>query len=123
VIVGFVVWSVLWLGSNQVLQVAFPDAFTADDVATGSTVLLIALALSVLFSVLAGWLTARMAKTPDNRPAVYLGILLLIVGIAVQAAYWDAMPLWYHLAFLLLLLPAAMLGGGMVPPRERTIAP
>ena len=37
-------------------------------------------------------------------------ILAALVGIAVQTAYWDQLPLWWHLLFLAAIVPMAMLG-------------
>jgi hypothetical protein len=45
-----------------------------------------------------------------SRAPLWLGLILLGVGMFVQAQYWYLMPLWYHLAFLLLLVPACMIG-------------
>ena len=42
-----------------------------------------------------------------------LGLLLLVVGVGVQAAMWNLMPLWYHLPFLALLLPATLAGAAL----------
>jgi hypothetical protein len=35
----------------------------------------------------------------------------------VQASAWSALPLWYHLPFLALLVPACLLGGRMTARR------
>lgn len=108
---GFVLWTILWLGSNAGLAAALPDAF-ADDGSTANTgVLLLILGSSVVFSMVSGWLAVRLAKGASTQPATILGVLLLLVGIAVQAGYWDVMPIWYHLIFLVLLFPAAVYGG------------
>ena len=52
-----------------------------------------------------------VAKRKQVAHGVALGLALLAVGIAVQAGYWDVLPIWYHLIFLALLLPMAALGG------------
>jgi hypothetical protein len=46
-----------------------------------------------------------------SRASLWLGLILLGVGMFVQAQYRYLMPLWYHLLFLLLLVPACMIGG------------
>lgn len=108
---GFVLWTVLWLGSNAGVAAALPDAY-ADDGSTSSTgILLLLLVLSAVFSVVSGWLAVRITKGSSTQPATILGVLLLLVGIAVQAGYWNVMPIWYHLIFLALLFPAAVFGG------------
>ncbi len=74
-------------------------------------ILLLVLALSVVCSVIAGWVTAAVATRARVGHAVALGILQLAIGIFTQLQYWDAIPLWYHLPFLALLLPGNVLGG------------
>lgn len=39
-----------------------------------------------------------------------LGVLLLVVGIVVQASYWNVLPVWWHLCFLVSILPFTLLG-------------
>lgn len=109
VVAGFVLWTLLWLISNQALMVVASEHFGPEGATDHPGVLSIVLALSVVFSVLAGWLSATIAQRPAAALAV--GLLLLAVGIFVQSQYWQLMPLWYHLIFLALLLPAALLGG------------
>ncbi len=111
VVVGFIVWTVLWLGTNAALAGALPDRFADDGSTSDVTILVLILILSAVFSFISGWLTAKVAKAADNRPATILGVVLLLVGIAVQIGYWDLMPIWYHLVFLALLFPVAVAGG------------
>ena len=33
------------------------------------------------------------------------------VGIAVEASVWSLLPAWYHIIFLVLLIPVTMAGG------------
>ena len=40
-----------------------------------------------------------------------MGVLQLAMGIAAELANFDALPLWYHIAFLLLLIPGNLFGG------------
>ena len=122
VIVGFVVWSVLWLGSDQVLitlskqwyarhQFAFEDAmlnqtpFTPDN-----TILLMHLVRAVIISLLSAFLAAFVAG--ENRKApLALGVLLLLFGAGVEVYAWNYLPIWYHAAFLILLIPMTVIGG------------
>lgn len=111
ILAGFVLWSILWVGSNAAITAAFPDHF-ADDGSTQATgILALLLFDSALFSLVAGWLTAKLTPSREIPHALGLGIALLTVGIAVQLQYWDVMPLWYHLIFLALLVPMAVVGG------------
>jgi hypothetical protein len=111
VIAGFAAWTVLWLASNKVATLAAPDAFDENGLTASSGILLAFLVASVVYSILAGWVTAAVAGRSEIGHAVALGIVQTIVGVGVQMSYWDAMPLWYHLPFLALLLPGNVLGG------------
>jgi uncharacterized membrane protein YeaQ/YmgE (transglycosylase-associated protein family) len=122
VIAGFVVWSIVWVGSDQVLmnlsrgwygahQHAFETAmlnqtpFTADN-----TILAMHIVRSIIISLMAGFLAAFMANENRKAPLI-LGILLLLFGLMVQIMAWNYLPVWYHVVFLLLLVPVTVLGG------------
>ena len=85
------------------------DRYGADGFSRDTTVLFSALVLSVICSVVAGWVTGRIAKD-TLRSGKILGVVLLVVGIMVQASAWQQMPLWYHIPFLALLFPMAKMG-------------
>ena len=108
---GFVLWSVLWLGGGGVLRSFFSAAVGADGSVSDRQLLLLLLLLALLASVGSGYLTVLIAPITALRAALILGLLLLLVGIGVQRQYWALLPLWYHLSFLILLLPATLLGG------------
>jgi len=117
---GFSVWTVLWLGSNAVVAAAVPSAISDDGSVHGTGVLLLMFALSVVFSVIAGYVLGLIARGSSMKCAWALGIIQLTVGVFVQAQYWDKMPLWYHLSFLIMLLPAILIGATL---RLRKIEP
>ncbi len=122
VIAGFIAWSIIWLGSDQVLissspnwygshQYAFQAAmvnqtsFTPD-----STILLLHLVRAAIISIMAGFLAALIARENRRAPLI-LGVLLLLFGIGVQAVAWSYLPIWYHLVFLAMLIPFTVIGG------------
>ncbi|MGB8633966.1 MAG: hypothetical protein WCD66_02765 [Rhodanobacteraceae bacterium] len=118
VVAGFIFWTVLFLGNNAVISTAFPQYFNSDG-STGSTgMLALILALSVAFSIISGWVAGRIAQARAMSAGVVLGLILLAVGIFVQLQYWDVMPLWYHLSFLILLLPSTVLGARLSSRRR-----
>lgn len=111
VIAGFLVWSVLWVGGNQLLTRALPAAFRPDGSTNSVGVLLLLLVASVIISVISGYLAARIAGATSMNYVWGLAVLLLLVGGFVQAGAWTLLPLWYHLLFLGLLIPATLAGG------------
>ena len=113
VVAGFCLWTVLWLASNAGLTAGLPGTFREDGSVESGGVLMVILALSVVFSIAAGYATAGLARTAPMKHVLALGLLQLVVGIFVQSQYWTVMPLWYHLAFLALLIPGIFVGGSI----------
>jgi hypothetical protein len=126
VIAGFLLWSIIWVGSDAIFSMISPDwgktsADFREAVANktpytlGSAVLIALLVKSLLVSAISGFVTAVIARE-NVKSALVLGILLLLFGIFVQATHWNYMPLWYHIPFLLLLIPMTVLGGMLKKP-------
>lgn len=107
---GFLTWSALFLATTAILGRLRPGGAGAGAAALGPGLLGLVLALSIVFSVVAGWVTFKVDRVRALGSSLILGVLLLAVGIVVQRQSWDAMPLWYHLAFLGALVPAVLLG-------------
>jgi hypothetical protein len=122
VIAGFVAWSIIWVGSDEVLKIASPmwygahqlgfekavtngEPFTAD-----TTILIMHLVRNAIVSIMSGFLAAFIAGENRRAPMI-LGIILLLVGIAVEAYAWNYAPAWYHVLFVLLLVPMTLFGG------------
>jgi len=67
--------------------------------------------MSVIYSILSGFVTATVAKKKEIFHVFSLGLINLSFGIFIQYQYWNKMPLWYHLPFLAMLIPGILLGG------------
>lgn len=120
-IVGFIVWSILWVGSDAVFMAisssykeyleGFNNALlNKQPFETNSIILFLTLIKSFICSIIAGLITAVIAKE-NLRSTLITGVLLLAFGIFIQSVYWNYLPLWYHLTFLILLIPMTVLGG------------
>lgn len=122
VIVGFIVWSIVWLGSAQTLESLSPDWFgryaleaerainNNEPMPADHTLALINLIRSFLTSLIAGYMAALIAGE-YRRSTMALGVLLVVVGIAFEYFAWHAAPAWYHVLFVLFLLPMTIVGG------------
>lgn len=113
VLAGFVVWSVIWLVAGQGVRAAMPDAFAEDGSTSDVGVSMLMLVASVICSLAAGFVATLVARSRVLMHGFVLGIILLAVGIVVQIQYWTAVPLWYHLAFLVLLIPVTVGGAAL----------
>ena len=124
VVAGFISWMILWVGIEKVIsalwpafgahQKAFEEAiknggqFTAD-----TSALLTHIVLGSIVSVIAGALAALVAGE-NSRAPLFVGILLLAMGILKAYMSWPYVPIWYHIIFTLLLLPLAIVGGKLI---------
>lgn len=121
-VAGFILWSILWVGGDAILSAISPGWWGKGSLefraavenktpySLDSTVSLILLVKSVVISVISGFVAAIIARE-NAKSTLGLGILLLLFGIFIQSIYWNYMPLWYHILFLLLLIPMTILGG------------
>jgi uncharacterized membrane protein len=122
VIAGFIVWSIVWVGMDALLSaispgwfgrilLEFQNAVSRNEPFTLPVSVSVYLIFqSILCSLLAGFTAAAIAKE-SRKSTLALGILLLVTGVFVEAVNWNYFPLWYHVSFLLLLIPATMVGG------------
>jgi hypothetical protein len=124
VVAGFIAWMILWVGIEKIIsaiwpafgvhQKAFEEAiknggqFTAD-----TSALLTHIVLGSIVSVIAGALAALVAGE-NSRAPLFVGILLLAMGILKAYMSWPYVPIWYHIIFTLLLLPLAIVGGKLI---------
>ncbi len=121
VVAGFIAWSILWIGGEEVLRMLSPGwygahqleaekaMFNRSEFTSDTTILMISLIRSIITSIVAGYLAAVVAGE-NNRTALILGALLLAFGLMVQIMAWNYMPVWYHIIFLFLLVPMTLLG-------------
>ncbi|MEQ1642035.1 MAG: hypothetical protein ABL959_01160 [Pyrinomonadaceae bacterium] len=124
VIVGFIVWSIVWVGGEALLASLSPDwlgkhsldaqkALAAGiplESANDAGIAAINLIRSFVTSLIAGYMAALVAGE-YKRSTMALGIILLIVGVIVEYMFWNLAPAWYHVLFVLGLLPMTILGG------------
>lgn len=121
IVAGYILWTILWLGSDAIFSLVSADwakkstdfrAAVENNIpyAPDSMILVMLLVKSVIITIISGFLTALIAREHIKSTAA-LGIFLLISGIFVQFMHWNYMPLWYHVSFLLMLIPMTILGG------------
>jgi hypothetical protein len=122
VIAGFIVWSLVWVGSEKVLSALWPEWYGAHQLAfetavakggqftADTTILLMNIVRGSIVSVLSGLLAARIARENKRAPLI-LGCLLVAFGLLIVVLSWRHVPLWYHVIFTALLLPITIVGG------------
>lgn len=123
VVAGFVLWSVLWLAVGVGIRAVWPDAIAEDNSVSDTTVLLVHVAGSIVCSLASGALAALIARRRAWQAVAWLAGILLAVGLMVEIAGWSLLPVWYHIVFLALLVPATLVGGAITAPRTRATPP
>ena len=114
VIVGYLVWTALWLGGNALLFDAAAKVVSEGKTFSDTGALAGLIALSIVCSIAAGVCAAALAKK-RHRPAVLvMAGRLLATGAYVQYDIGALMPVWYHLTFLALIVPVCVVGGAII---------
>jgi hypothetical protein len=112
IVIGYAVWTAFWLGGNAGFRAL---GITPRDQASrieSSGTLLALLVLSIVASVAGGYMSGLISS--GKASAYICAGLLLATGIAVQWGVKSLFPVWYHAAFLLLLVPVFLLGSSFV---------
>ena len=109
IVTGYVLWTAIWLGGNALLFKDVADVVNAGGVSDKTGPLLAVIGLSLVCSLAAGLVVAAISRR--TSAVLITGVLLLATGIFVQSTVWSQMPVWYHLSFLSLIIPAVFLGG------------
>ena len=124
VIVGLISWLIMWFASEKILsaiwpafgahQRAFEDVLKNGGQFTAETsALLTHVVLGSIVSVIAGCVAALIAGENARAP-LFVGILLLAMGVMKAVMSWQYVPVWYHILFTAILLPMAVIGGRLI---------
>lgn len=112
VIAGFVTVLVTHTGTDAVLHAT--GVFPVAPVVMSDALFGLALAYRVVFTVMGGYVTARLAPHKPLKHAFILGLLGLLgagAGLVAMLVTKPALgPLWYPLALFLATLPACLFG-------------
>ena len=110
---GLAVWLVLASVAGLILRAAWPEyAQVAASMTFTLSMKIARLAIGALATVAAGVVTRVVARS--TAAGVAVGAVLLVIFIPEHVRLWDKFPVWYHLTFLLSLVPLSYFGGRMV---------
>jgi len=118
VLAGVAVWTALWAGATRASAWALPALVAPDRPLTHPGVLWSYIVFGTALSVLAGAVTAGLARRWGARTGAVairavgvLAVLQMSFGIVAEVSYWNLMPVWYHVVFLAPVIPATVAGG------------
>jgi hypothetical protein len=96
-----------------IMRAAWPEYARVADAMTFTLPMMIArLSIGALATIAAGLVTASIARR-SMFVRLAPGVLLLVAFIPQHIMLWEKFPVWYHLTFLLSLVPLAYLGGAV----------
>jgi hypothetical protein len=113
VFAGILVNFVLSLGTDVLLHSS--GVFPGWGQPMSDKLFAVALAYRLVYTVLGGYLTARLAPRNPMKHALILGVIGVVLATAGAAATWNKGPAfgpkWYPLALIITAVPATWLGG------------
>lgn len=113
VIVGLITWIFVATLLNLALRASWPHYHEAEIAFNFTFAMKLArLVLGAISTLGAGFVAAWIDKA-RTRAATLTGIVLLCLFIPGHYRIWDKFPVWYHLTFLMSLLPLTLLGAAL----------
>ncbi len=109
-IVGLFTWVIVISFINRMLRLSLVGYAAAEPLLTFTLGMMAArLSMAAVTLLIADAAVGLVAPT-NNRVPWILGAVLLIVFIPIHVRLWNALPIWYHLTFLIPLAPLTALG-------------
>jgi hypothetical protein len=109
VVTGLVVWLAIAVVAGLIMRATWPAYVSVADAMTFTLPMMIArLAIAASATVSMGFVTACITRSAVAR--LIPGFILLIVFVPQHVMLWDKFPIWYHLWFLLSLVPLTYVG-------------
>jgi hypothetical protein len=114
IIAGLVGWAVIVTVINWGLRLGIPGYRLAEPTLVFTLGMKIArLAMAAITSIAAGALVRAIA--PQSRLAPWIvGLVILALFLPAHIHLWHRFPIWYHLSFLVPLVPLVALGAWLV---------
>lgn len=111
IVAGLVAWAVVVTILNFGLRAAIPGYHAAEATLQFTMAMKIGrLTEAAITSVVAGAIAGLIAPTKRWAPLA-VGLITLAMFLPEHVKLWNHFPVWYHLSFLVPLVPLVVLGG------------
>ncbi|HTX42935.1 MAG TPA: hypothetical protein VMD25_13950 [Acidobacteriaceae bacterium] len=119
---GLATWVIVVSLIDRVLRLSLPNYTAAEHTLQFTLGMKWArLAMAIVTSLAAGAVTRWIS--PAGRWAPWIvGSVVLVLFLPAHIAIWSKFPAWYHLTFLLTIIPAVLAGALMSSRPPRTAA-
>jgi hypothetical protein len=116
VVAGLVAWLLVATLTGLIMRNSWPEyAALAQTMSFTLPMMVARLSIGAVAMLSAGFVTALITRSAVAR--LIPGVLLLIAFIPQHSMLWDKFPIWYHLTFLLSLVPLTYVGSRLAPQR------
>jgi len=111
VMTGLVVWVIVTTVAGLIMRGTWPEYAAVADAMTFTYPMMFGrLSIGAVATLAAGCVAALVARH-SKLATVTTGLILLALFIPQHVMLWAKFPIWYHLTFLLSLVPLTYLGG------------
>lgn len=109
VVAGLAVWVIVATVAGFIMRVSWPAYASVASAMSFTLPMMIArLSIGALATVAMGIVTAVITQSVTAR--LMTGVLMLVIFVPNHVMIWEKFPVWYHLTFLLSLVPLTYVG-------------
>lgn len=109
VVAGLAAWIIIAIIAGFIMRASWPAYASVATAMTFTLPMMIArLSIGALATFSMGVVTALLTQSVMSR--LIPALLLLVAFIPQHVMLWDKFPIWYHLTFLLSLVPVSYVG-------------
>ena len=118
---GLLTWVIVVSLINRLLRVSLPDYTAAEHTLQFTLAMKWArLVMAIVTSLVAGAVTGWIS--PSSRWAPWaVGIVVFAMFLPVHIAIWSKFSAWYHLTFLLTIIPSVLVGALLSTRRNKEL--
>ena len=110
IVVGLIAWVVVVTLLNFGLRAAIPGYHAAETTLLFTGAMKAGRLIEAAIASFAAGMAVR-AIAPASRAAPWVtGLIILALFVPVHIQLWSKFPVWYHLTFLLSIVPLVLLG-------------
>src|SRR5215510_11780331 len=116
VVTGMAVWVIVATVAGLIMRVSWPAYASVAAAMTFTLPMMIArLSIGALATVAMGFVTTCITRS--TLAGLIPGFIMLVAFIPEHVMIWDKFPIWYHLGFLLSLVPLTYVGNRLARAR------
>jgi len=120
IVAGLIAWAIVVTLLNFGLRAAIPNYHAAEATLQFSMAMKIGrLTEAAVASIVAGAVVGWIEPTRRWASAI-VGLIILGMFVPVHVGLWSRFPVWYHLTFLVPIIPLVVLGSMLVRSSRST---